>query len=163
MSLSCGFFGSIDFQNMLNSLKENKLQILIAVVVIMCFALIRNFETKLFYDPFLKYFTDDFINLPFPKYDALKLFFGLLFRYFLNSVLSLLLIYGLFQDREIIKFSLFVYVFFLVVLLTMFFIILKFFPDASWLLFYVRRFIIQPILVLLFIPGFYYQLQKSKK
>nr|WP_289666168.1 exosortase F system-associated protein [Flavobacterium panacagri] len=129
----------------------------------MGFALIRNFETQLFYDPFLNYFKDDFTDLPFPKYDVLKLFFGLFFRYFLNSLLSLILIYVLFQDRDIFQFSLFVYVFFLVLLLTAFFIILGFFPDAGWLLFYVRRFIIQPILVLLFIPGFYYQLQKSKK
>lgn len=163
MFLFCGFSGSIDFQNMLDNLKENKLQIFIAVIVIMCFALIRSFETQLFYDPFLNYFEDDFTNLPFPEFDTLKLFLGLLFRYFLNSGLSLLLIYVLFQDRDIFKFSLFVYTFFLVLLLAMFFVIVQFFQDAGWLLFYVRRFIIQPILVLLFIPGFYYQLQKSKK
>lgn len=163
MSLFYGFFGSIDFRDMLNNLKENKLQIFVAVLVIMCFALIRSFETELFYDPFLKYFKDDFTNLSFPQFDSRKLFFGLFFRYFLNSILSLLLIYVLFKNQDILKFSLFVYLFFLVILLGLFFIILEFFPNASWLLFYVRRFIIQPILVLLFIPGFYYQLQKTKK
>ena len=163
MFLFYGFSGSIDFRNMLNNLKENKLQIFVAVLVIMGFALIRSFETELFYDPFLNYFKDDFTNLPYPEYDSLKLFFGLFFRYFLNSVLSLLLIYVLFRNKDILKFSLFVYLFFLVVLLGLFFVILEFSPNASWLLFYVRRFIIQPILVLLFIPGFYYQLQKTKK
>ncbi|SFD28515.1 exosortase F-associated protein [Flavobacterium phragmitis] len=163
MFLFYGFSGSIDFQNMLDNLKQNKLQIFIAVIVILCFALIRSFETKLFYDPFLNYFKDDFKDLPYPKFNGLKLFFGLFFRYFLNSALSLLLIYTLFQNQDIFKFSLIVYSFFIVLLLVAFFVILEYFPNANWLLFYVRRFIIQPILVLLFIPGFYYQLQSSKK
>lgn len=148
---------------MLNSLRDNKFKILIAILVVMGFAFIRVFEKQLFYDPFLNYFKNDFHNLPYPKVEELKLFFGLLSRYFLNSVLSLVLIYALFKDRDIFKFSLIIYSLFLIALLVMFYIILEYFPDAGWLLFYVRRFIIQPILVLLFIPGFYYQLQNSKK
>ncbi len=163
MFLFYGFSGSIDFQNMLNKLKHNKFKILTAVIVVICFAVIRMFERKLFYDPFVTYFSADFLSIPYPPVENLKLFFGLFSRYFLNSALSLLLIYALFRDRDILKVSLFMYIFFLVILLGAFFIILEFFPDGSWLLFYVRRFIIQPVLVLLFIPGFYYQLQNSKK
>lgn len=163
MFLFYGFSGLIDFQNMLNNLKENKFKIFTAIVVIIGFALIRSFERNLFYDPFLRYFESDFHSSPYPEAETLKLFGSLFLRYFLNSALSLLLIYVLFQDRDIFKFSSFVYASFLVVLLSLFYIILHFFPDGSWLLFYVRRFIVQPILVLLFIPGFYYQLQKSKK
>lgn len=163
MSLFYGFSGSIDFQNMLNNLKENKFKIFIAVVVVLGLALIRTFERKLFYDPFLQYFKADFHSSPYPEVEALKLFWSLFLRYFLNSALSLWLIFVLFQDRDIFKFSLFVYGLFLVFFLIAFYIILEYFPDGSWLLFYVRRFLIQPILVLLFIPGFYYQLQKTKK
>ncbi|KAF2339907.1 exosortase F system-associated membrane protein [Flavobacterium tistrianum] len=148
---------------MLNKLKENKLKIFVAIVVVIGFALIRTFESKLFYDPFLVYFNADFHSIPYPQVETFKLFAGLFFRYFLNSALSLWLIFVLFQDRDILKFSLFVYGLFLVLFLIAFYIILEYFPDGSWLLFYVRRFLIQPILVLLFIPGFYYQLQKSKK
>jgi len=148
---------------MLNKLKENKFKIITAIVVVIGFALIRSLEKKLFYDPFLEYFNADFHSSPYPEVQTLKFCFGLFLRYFLNSALSLWLIYALFQDRDIFKFSLFVYAFFLMVLFAAFYIILNFFPDGGWLLFYVRRFIIQPILVLLFIPGFYYQLQKSKK
>lgn len=148
---------------MLNNLKENKFKIVTAIFVVIGFALIRTFERKLFYDPFLIYFNADFQSIPYPEVETFKLFTGLFLRYFLNSSLSLLLIYVLFQDRDIFKFSLFVYSLFLILLLMAFYIILKYFPNGSWLLFYVRRFIIQPILVLLFIPGFYYQLQKSKK
>ncbi|MEN2489300.1 exosortase F system-associated protein [Flavobacterium sp. B11] len=163
MFLFYGFSGSIDFQSMLNNLKENRFKILTAIVVVIGLALIRTFERKLFYDPFLIYFNADFHSIPHPPVEDLKLFAGLFFRYCLNSALSLWLIFALFQDRDIFKFSLFVYGLFLVLFLIAFYIILEYFPDCNWLLFYVRRFLIQPILVLLFIPGFYYQLQKTKK
>ena len=148
---------------MLNKIFEHKVKILITVIIILCFGAIRAFENQLFYDPFLKYFAVNYKNSPFPQVDVLKLFCGLFFRYFLNTVLSLLLLYTLFLDREIVKFSAFLYLFFLIILLGMFFTIFNYFPEANWFLFYVRRFIIQPIFVLLFIPAFYYQQQSFKK
>lgn len=163
LSLFCGLSGLINSQNMLNKIREHKTKIIIAIFVVLCFGLIRAFENQLFYDPFLVYFESDFKNLPFPDVDFLSLFLGLLLRYFLNTILSLFLIYSLFKDIEMVKFSTFLYVFFLFLLFGMFFIILKFYPDGNWILFYVRRFIIQPIFVLLFIPAFYYQQQNLKK
>ncbi|MCC9062938.1 exosortase F system-associated membrane protein [Flavobacterium piscisymbiosum] len=148
---------------MLNKLLEHKTKILIAIFIIFCFGMIRAFESKLFYDPFLVYFESDFKNAPFPQLDSLKLFWGLLLRYLLNAVLSLILIYTLFQEVDILKFSIFLYAFFLILLLGMFVIIINYFQEWNWLLFYVRRFIIQPIFVLLFIPAFYYQQQNLKK
>lgn len=148
---------------MLNKIKEHKLKIVIAMFTVLCFVLIRSFENQLFYDPLLIYFDSDFKSQPFPEVESFKLFFGLLLRYFLNSVLSLILIYVLFKDVEILKFSVFLYLFFFIILFGLFFIILELFPDGNWLLFYVRRFIIQPIFVLLFIPAFYYQMQNLKK
>lgn len=148
---------------MLNKVKDHKGKIIIAILIVVCFGLIRTFEEALFYDPFLVYFDSDFKGMPFPEVSAFSLLWGLLLRYLLNSGLSLLLIYVLFQDLEIFKFSTLLYCCFLVVLFAAFFIIFNYFPDAGWLLFYVRRFIIQPIFVLLFIPAFYYQLQGFKK
>lgn len=148
---------------MLNNILVHKQKIIVTILIVICFGLIRTFENQLFYDPFLIYFESDYRNLPFPGVNFFKLFGGLLLRYFLNTILSLALIYSLFKDVEMIKFSSFLYLFFLVLLFAMFFIILKFYPDGSWILFYVRRFIIQPIFVLLFIPAFYYQQQNLKK
>jgi exosortase F-associated protein len=148
---------------MLNKLSGNKFKILAAILIVLFLGIVRTMEDQLFYDPFLVYFQSDFKEMPFPHVDNFKLFAGLLFRYALNSVLSLILIYVLFKDIEILKFSVFLYVFFLILLLGMFFVILECYPNANWLLFYVRRFIIQPIFVLLFIPAFYYQQQNLKK
>lgn len=148
---------------MLNSLLKHKFKILISVCIVICFGIIRAFENSLFYDPFLEYFEKDFKNLPYPENDSVKLFCGLFFRYFLNAILSLSLICVLFRDIDIFKFSFFLYAFFGVILFVAFFVVLDCFPNANWLLFYVRRFIIQPIFVLLFIPAFYYQQQNLKK
>lgn len=148
---------------MLSNLLQHKGKIITAIFIIVCFGVIRAFEGKLFYDPFLAYFESDFKDAPFPSIDSFRLFGGLLFRYLLNTLLSLLLIYTLFQEFEILKFSAILYVFFLILLLGMFFVIINYFKDWNWLLFYVRRFIIQPIFVLLFIPAFYYQQQNLKK
>ena len=148
---------------MLNKFLENKFKIIITILVVLCLGIVRALENQLFYDPFLVYFESEFKELPLPKVDNFKLFAGLLLRYALNAVLSLILIYTLFRDIEILKFSTLLYVFFLILLFGMFFIILEYFPNANWLLFYVRRFIIQPIFVLLFVPAFYYQQQNLKK
>lgn len=148
---------------MLNKLIQYRFKFLITIVVVLCFGAIRVFEEQLFYDPFLSYFKSNFQNLPFPETNTVHLFLSLLFRFVLNTILSLLIIYTLFQDIEIIRFSAFLYLFFLIVLLALFFSILNFYTAGSWLLFYVRRFIIQPLFVLLFIPAFYYQRQSLKK
>jgi exosortase F-associated protein len=148
---------------MLNKIIENKFKIAIAVLIICCFAVIRAFENQLFYDPFLKYFETDFKNSPLPNYNGFPLFLGILFRYVLNAFLSVALIYVLFLDKKITEFSALLYVFFMVVLLGLFFLVLIYFPEKNWLIFYIRRFLIQPIFVLLFIPAFYYQQQNLKK
>ncbi|WP_343696549.1 exosortase F system-associated protein [Flavobacterium sp.] len=148
---------------MLNRIIEQEGKIFTSVIVILCFGLIRAFENTLFYDPFLEYFESDFNKIKLPEFDSFKLFLNLLFRFALNTALSLILIYTLFKDKGILIFSSILYLFFSVILFGMFFIIVEYFEEKSWLLFYVRRFIIQPIFVILFIPAFYYQLQNSKK
>ncbi|PIF69356.1 exosortase F system-associated protein [Flavobacterium plurextorum] len=148
---------------MLNRFKEHRIKIFASIIIVLCFVLIRALEASLFYDPFLQYFESDFSGAPFPNVDVFRLFCNLLFRFALNTVLSLMLIYVLFKDLEILKFTGYLFLFFFLVLFSMFFIIIQYFQDSSWALFYVRRFIIQPLLVLLFIPAFYYQLQNLKK
>lgn len=143
---------------MLKILLANKIRFCVALLLILLLVSVRAYENSLFYDPFLSYFKGDFNVMPLPKYDLLPFLMGLLFRYGLNSVLSLGLIYVLFKDLLMIKFASFLYLFFFVALIVLFFSIIYYSGSHNnWLLFYVRRFLIQPILVLLFIPAFYYQ------
>ena len=147
---------------MLKKLFNHKVRIALALLFVVALVLIRAYEDSLFYDPFLDYFKGDYYNLPIPKIDNLQLIFGFFFRYFLNTSLSLAIIYVLFKDIDAVKFASVLYFIFFVMLLAAFFFILLNNGETNKMgLFYVRRFLIQPIFLLLFLPAFYYQKQKQ--
>jgi exosortase F-associated protein len=67
------------------------------------------------------------------------------------------------NDGKMVKFSILLYMILGSILMISFFFVLNFFGEESKMtLFYIRRFIIQPIFILLFIPAFYYQKQIRK-
>ncbi len=143
---------------MLNKIVQNKTSIYFIIVLVTLLLLIRAFENQLFYDPFLLYFKGNYQKAPLPKFNSGLLFLGILFRYFLNTIVSLGILYFLFKDREMISFALLLYVLLFLILIAAFFAVLYFFnSDENLLLFYVRRFLIQPLFVILFIPAFYFQ------
>lgn len=146
---------------MLRKILNNKIRLAQFLTLVGLLVLIRAFEDHLFYDPFLDYFKNDFANLSLPTFNPFQLFFGLLFRFTLNTILSLGIIYVLFKDIQMVKFALVLYYFFFMILIITFFFIIYYVKGHNNLaLFYVRRFLIQPIFVLLFVPAFYYQKQK---
>ena len=143
---------------MLNKLLQNKTSIFVVMLFVTLLVFVRAFEKQLFYDPFLVYFEGDYMELPLPEFDNLKLFFGLTFRFFLNAIFSLGILYFIFKDKEMISFVSILYLFLFVILIAAFFCMLHFFKNQeNLLLFYVRRFLIQPLFVIVFIPAFYYQ------
>lgn len=145
---------------MLKKLFVHKITIAFSLVFVLLLVAVRIYENELFYDPFLLYFKSDFKDAPLPVFNSFKLFIGLLFRYTLNMIASLGLIYTLFKEIRMIKFAGFLYLFFFLILILYCFTILYFFGEDNKLaFFYVRRFLVQPIFVLLFIPAFYYQKQ----
>jgi len=147
---------------MLQRVLNNKKKIMLLILLVGLLVLVRVFESQLFYDPFLEYYKTDYSVAPLPDYKPFLLFLGLSFRYGLNMVFSLGIIYILFKEVELVRFVSFLYVFLFLVLIVVFFLALSFYGESNKLmLFYVRRFLIQPILILIFIPGFYYQ--KLKK
>lgn len=147
---------------MLNKLLKNKTAVLVVIGLVALLVFIRMFEKQLFYDPFLVYFEGDYIKFPLPEFDGLQLFLGLFFRFLLNTILSLGILYFLFNDKEMIAFASILYVFLFLVLIVAFFGMLYFFKNQeNLLLFYVRRFLIQPLFLILFVPAFYYQKLKN--
>jgi exosortase F-associated protein len=147
---------------MLRKLLKNKIRLVQFIFLVALLVLIRVYEDQLFYDPFLDYFKSDFANLPLPNFNSFQLFVGLLFRYALNTVISLGIIYILFKEIQMVKFALVLYCFFFMILIAAFFFIIYYSREHNnFVLFYVRRFLIQPIFVLLFVPGFYFQKQNK--
>ena len=146
---------------MLQKMLNNKVRVIQLIFLVVLLAIVRAFENTLFYDPLLHFFKKDFNNLPLPNTNPFQLFLGVLFRYGLNSILSLGVIYVLFEELAMIKFAAILYGFFFIILILAFFFIIYFTSENhNWALFYVRRFLIQPIFVILFVPGFL--LLKSK-
>ena len=130
------------------------------LVLLLLFVLlisIRFFENSLFYDPLIHYFKTDFLNQKLPKINTAKLIFSYLIRFSLNSILSLLILVLLFSKNRILAFSKHFFSFSFIFLISLFLINYYIFENNTQLLFYIRRFIIQPLFLLLLIPAFYYQ------
>lgn len=143
---------------MLKKLHKHILNISITFFLIFGLALIRLFENKLFYDPLIIYFKYQYHYSQFPEYDVVKLYLHIIFRYSLNSIISLGIIYVLFRKKAYVKLASLLYLIALVILLICFQLCVEFMSLIDYqYLFYVRRFLIQPLLVMLFIPAFYYQ------
>lgn len=143
---------------MLSALLRNKVTIVVVVLLVGLLAAIRFFEQSLFYDPFLNFFKGEFQNENLPDYDAIQLFLGLLLRYLLNTSLSLAIIYAVFRELPLLKFATLLYGILFVLIITAFFMLLHFTDHPDYmLLFYLRRFLIQPLFLVLFLPAFYYQ------
>ena len=137
---------------------DKKLRILIISALFFVLVLVRAFEQLLFYDPFIEYFKLDYLSEPIPVFSGSKLLISLIFRYGLNTVVSLFIIYIAFQNKSFVMFSLKFYMIAFVVLGITFFIILKGELAHGYLFaFYIRRFLIHPLFVLLLLPAFYYK------
>ena len=132
-------------------------------ILLMLFLVIRGLERRLFYDPFTVYFKNEYLSGPLPEYESLKLGFWLSLRYGLNTLISLTII-GLLFGKIAVRFCGFLYLIFFVLLMSGFFIVLEIFgSDQNFTLFYLRRFLIQPLFLLIFVPALFYQQRLSKK
>ncbi len=125
---------------------------------------IRILEDRLFYDPFLNYFHEAQKNISFPPFDWGKLIAGHLFRFILNLFFSCLVIHFWFKNREwTIQGALLITIIFLITFPIYLYCIYDRFETGYLFSFYMRRFVIQPLILLLIIPMFYYRKHLDKK
>lgn len=137
---------------------DKKLRILIILALFFVLVLVRAFEQQLFYDPFIEYFKYNYLYDPIPVFSGSKLLISLIFRYGLNTLVSLFIIYVAFQNKSFVMFAVKFYMIAFVILGITFFIILKGELAHGYLFaFYIRRFLIHPLFVLLLLPAFYYK------
>ena len=143
---------------------KKPVRIALIMVLFLMLILIRAFVQPYFYDPLLSYFKHDYLNAAIPELDFGLYFLNIFYRYFLNTIISLTIIYLVFNDVKALYFSIKFYILLFVVLSLMLFVLLKFNVTHGYLLtFYVRRFLIQPLFVFLLLPAFYYQKLKVGK
>lgn len=118
-------------------------------------ALIRSVEYQFFYDPFMYFFSGggSGAETEYPK----MLFFNVFLRFLLNTLISLAILWVAFRKSAIIKFSALLYTVFFVVLFPIFVYLMHHVSPGDYLAaFYVRRFLVHPVLILLLLPAFYY-------
>jgi exosortase F-associated protein len=130
--------------------------ILIGFMVLLLVA-IRFFEDSLFYDPLIAFFRSDYLLGIIPPMNMAELMIHLSIRYALNSAISLGIIYIAFQNRSMLKFSVILYVLLYLGAVSAFiFLVLNIEREHYLALFYVRRFLIHPLFLLILLPAFYY-------
>src|SRR5690606_32794254 len=78
-------------------------------ILVFLLALIRYFQDSLFYDPLLQFFYSDYLHDKTPYFETTELLINVFYRFFLNSLISLAIIYVAFLDKSILKFSFFLY------------------------------------------------------
>ena len=128
------------------------------LVLFILLILVRAFENDLFYDPFIKYFENDYLYSEMPKVEVQKLFFDLFFRYCINGLISLTIIFILFKKKSYLQFASAFYGIAFVLLVSVFLILVhQEFVNGYLLPFYLRRFLIHPLFLLILLPIFFYQ------
>ncbi|WP_299099265.1 exosortase F system-associated protein [uncultured Winogradskyella sp.] len=119
--------------------------------------LIRTFEDVLFYDPYLTFFENDYLYMDSPRREVAKLVLFTSIRFVLNTLISLGVLYVIFKDMSIIKFSTLIYaIAYILLLIPFLYFVINPKQEDYYLFFNVRRFLIQPIGLILLLPAFYY-------
>ncbi|MDT0559225.1 exosortase F system-associated protein [Ichthyenterobacterium sp. W332] len=124
--------------------------------------LIRIFENELFYDPYLQFFKSDYLSIDSPRREIFKLTLFTTLRYALNMIISLGILFLIFKEKSIIMFSFYCYsIAYILLLIPFLYFVFNHQQEDYYLFFNVRRFLIQPIFLILLIPAFYYQRLKQ--
>lgn len=142
---------------MLEKIKYSiQLRTILAIILLFFLVLVRVFQDELFYDPFITFFKTDYHFNTLPEYDLTRLLSYLVLRYAVNYVLSIGIIYTLFQNMQFIRLVSLLYLGAFLILLVIFLILLLNL-NYNWfyLFFNVRRFLIHPVLLILFTAAFY--------
>ena len=137
----------------------------LVIVSFLTLILIRSIASKTFYDPFIEFFKNDYLTTTFPAYETPKLFINLFCRHLINTLVSLAIIYFLFQKKQLITFSIKLITFSIKFLFSLclchrlnYFLLLETSFSSGYLFaFYIRRMLIHPIFLLVLLPAFYYQ------
>lgn len=119
---------------------------------------VRMLEDKLFYDPFLEYFHGANRNATIPEFSYGKLIASHLFRFLLNLLFSAVIIQFIFKNKKWTLQGIILMILVFILLLPIYlFCVSTNFEIGYQFSFYVRRFVIQPLILLLLIPMFYYR------
>lgn len=134
------------------------LHVFLAAVGIAGLIAVRMLEDVLFYDPFLTYFHTADKNAEFPGFEWFPLIASYFFRFVLNLLFSALIVQNFFRNRRwTLQSVVLIFLIFLLTLPLYLYCIHTKFEIGYLFSFYMRRFVIQPLPVLLLLPLLYYR------
>ncbi len=121
---------------------------------------VRVVEGALFYDPFLSFFKEANPSISFPDFEWFPLVLHHIFRWSLNVLFSLIIIQFLFKNKMwTAQAALLMLIFFVITFAVYLYCIYTQFEIGYVFSFYMRRFVIQPLVLLLIVPLFYYRMK----
>ncbi len=133
-------------------------QWLLVISLFAVLVLIRAYASDLFYDPLIAFFETTHSTDVLPEMNITKLLGHTTLRFGLNTLVSLLILWVIFKRKDVLKVSALLYLSVFVLLMAFFWMLLGSDQAGGHMaLFYVRRFLIQPVFLLLLIPAFYFQ------
>lgn len=119
--------------------------------------LVYVFQLQLFYDPFQVIIPNNVADLNL-EINTSAYILSKVLRYILNDGFALLLIWGLFGNKRYMRFAMLVFLLGLVVLLPLYLVLtLHYYTSAYAFLNHLHRLVLNPVLMMLLIPAFYYQ------
>lgn len=137
---------------------------LLVIVGVCGLVSVRMLEDQIFYDPFLSFFHEGNKDISFPEFEWGKLIMSHIFRFFLNLFFSCVIIHFLFKNKEwTIQGAILILIIFAITFPIYLYCISDQFEMGYLFSFYMRRFVIQPLILLLIIPLFYYRKQMMLK
>lgn len=140
------------------------LKLLLLGLLVIALALVRFFEHELFSDPLLEFYSSAYRYFEAPEFNTFQVIGTTSWRFLINTILSLAIIWVVFPSKKTFFFSLAFYGFAYVVLIAAFWFFIADMKSENYLIiFYIRRFLIQPVFVLILLPAFYYQKTNVKE
>ena len=118
---------------------------------------VRLYEHHFFDDGLITFFQHDYLTQPLPQASVWSVLGVDVMRYIVNTILSIAILISLFDHPDLSKFLSIVYAMVLVILTILFYYFFTHYTIGNYLgLFYVRRFLIQPLLLFVLLPALYY-------
>jgi len=128
-------------------------------VFIGCFGLVLVyiFQMQIFYDPHQNFSVND-VHAKVPELDVMHYILSKILRYSLNDGFALLIIWGLFANKKYMRFAVIIFLIGLLILLPLYLALsISFYPNSFTFLNHLHRIVLNPVLMMLLIPAFYYQ------
>ena len=125
---------------------------------------VRILEDQIFYDPFINYFHIANTHAHFPDFEWFKVIINYVLRFGFNLILSAIIIHFIFKNKDwTVQAVILMLIIFAITLPIYLYCIDNKFEIGYLFSFYIRRFVIQPLILLMIIPLFYYRKQLLSK